>query len=118
MTDSYGWRWEYWITLIFAFVVYCTIVFTIPETYAPTILKKRAKRLREETGDASYVTELEIDQKPFREEMAVFLLRPFQLLFCELIVFLISVYMSVLYGYVFPHAMELQTRPVLTGLRI
>jgi hypothetical protein len=36
--------------------------------------------------------------RPFSEVLLNFLLRPFQLLFLELIVFLISVYMSVLYG--------------------
>lgn len=74
------------------------MVVTIPETYAPTILLKRARRLRKETGDNTYVTEQEIDRRPLKEELSVFILRPFQLLFTELIVFLISLYMSVLYG--------------------
>lgn len=54
--------------------------------------------MRKETGDKSYVTEEDIDKRPFSERMRIFLLRPFQLLFSELIVFLISLYMSVLYG--------------------
>ena len=84
---------------------------TVPETYAPTILLKRARKMRKETGDNSYVTEQEIDRRPFSEELTEFILRPFQLLFQELIVFLISIYMSVLYGllymffvaYVYPY---------------
>jgi hypothetical protein len=36
--------------------------------------------------------------RPLTERLTVFLIRPFQLLFGELIVFLISLYMSVLYG--------------------
>ncbi len=74
------------------------MVLTVPETYAPTILLKRARRLRKETGDPSYVTEQEISRKPLSEELKIYFLRPFQLLFVELIVFLISIYMSVLYG--------------------
>ncbi len=70
----------------------------MPETYAPTILAKRAKKMREETGIPDYVTEEDIDKRPFGERMRIFLIRPFQLLFGELIVFLISLYMSVLYG--------------------
>lgn len=98
IADNKGWRWLYWIQLILAGFVYVLMVFTVPETYAPTILLKRARRLRKETGDETYVTEQELDKRPLSEELAVFILRPFQLLFQELIVFLITLYMSVLYG--------------------
>lgn len=98
LSDAAGWRWLYWIQLIMAFVVWVLITFTVPETYAPTILARRAKKLRKETKDESYVTEQDIDLRPMSERLGVFLLRPFQLLFGELIVLLISLYMSVLYG--------------------
>ncbi|KAI0011045.1 MFS general substrate transporter [Xylariaceae sp. FL0662B] len=98
LSDAVGWRWLYWIQLILSFVVWILITFTVPETYAPTILARRAKKLRAETGRKDYVTEQDLDTRPFGERMRIFLIRPFQLLFLELIVFLISVYMSVLYG--------------------
>lgn len=98
MSDGAGWRWLYWIQLIFAFVVWVLISFTVPETYAPTILARRAAKLRKQTGDNSYITEEDLDPTPFGQKIAIFLIRPFQLLFRELIVFLISLYMSVLYG--------------------
>ncbi|KAI4722538.1 MFS general substrate transporter [Aureobasidium sp. EXF-10727] len=97
-SDHLGWRWLYWLQLILSGFVYILIVFTVPETYAPIILAKRAKKLRKETGDSRYVSESDLDTRPLGERMRVFILRPFQLLFCELIVFLISLYMSVLYG--------------------
>jgi multidrug resistance protein len=98
LSDAAGWRWLYWIQLIFAGVVYILITFTVPETYAPTILAKRAKKLRAETGDNTHVTEQDLDMRPFSERLKIFLIRPFQLLFGEPIVLMISVYMSVLYG--------------------
>ena len=98
IADGAGWRWLYWIQLILAFVVWVAIAFTVPETYAPTILARRAKKLRKETGDQNHVTEADLDPRPFSERMRVFLVRPFQLLFQEVIVLLISLYMSVLYG--------------------
>jgi hypothetical protein len=84
--------------LILAFVVWVLITFTVPETYAPTILSARAKKLRASTGSGDHVTEQDLDLRPFVERLWVFLVRPFQLLFTEPIVFLISLYMSVLYG--------------------
>jgi multidrug resistance protein len=98
LSDAAGWRWLYWIQLILAFVVWVLITFTVPETYAPTILARRAKKLRKETKDDSHVTEQDLDLRPMSERLGIFLLRPFQLLFTELIVLLISLYMSVLYG--------------------
>jgi multidrug resistance protein len=98
LSDAAGWRWLYWIQLIMAGVVYVLITFTVPETYAPTILAKRAKKFRKETGSSDHVTEQDLDLRSFSERMRIFLVRPFQLLFGELIVFLVSVYMSVLYG--------------------
>lgn len=79
-------------------VVWLFVTFTVPETYAPTILARRARKLREETGQKDWVTEQDLDMRPLSERLAIFLVRPFQLLFRELIVFLVSVYMSVLYG--------------------
>lgn len=98
LSDATGWRWLYWIQLIFAFVVWVLITFTVPETYAPTILARRAAKLRKETGSNEHVTEQDLDVRPFTERLVIFLIRPLQLLFGELIVFLISLYMSVLYG--------------------
>ncbi|KAF2746861.1 synaptic vesicle transporter [Sporormia fimetaria CBS 119925] len=93
-----GWRWLYWLQLIASGFVWAVITFTVPETYAPTLLKKRAKKLRKETGNEKYVTEEDLDMRPLKERLMIFLVRPFQLLFLEPIVLLISVYMSVLYG--------------------
>ncbi|CAK7563681.1 MAG: Synaptic vesicle transporter SVOP [Sporothrix epigloea] len=98
LSDARGWRWLYWIQLILAAFVWFLITFTVPETYAPTILKRRAEALRKATGEPDHVTEQELDTRPMSERLVIFLLRPLQLLFRELIVFLLSLYMSVLYG--------------------
>lgn len=96
--DGAGWRWLYWLQMILAGVAWILITFTVPETYAPTLLKARAKKLRKQENDPKYVTEQELDSRPLGEKIKIFLLRPFQLLFMEPIVLFISVYMSVLYG--------------------
>jgi hypothetical protein len=54
--------------------------------------------MRKETNDAKYVTEQDLDSRPFTQRLSLYLIRPFQLLFREPIVFFISLYMSVLYG--------------------
>lgn len=98
LSDALGWRWLYWIQLILSGFCYCLITFTVPETYAVKILDRRAKKMRKETGDDKYVTELDLDERPMAERLRVFLIRPFQLLCREPIVMFLSLYMSVLYG--------------------
>ncbi|KIH93647.1 MFS multidrug transporter [Sporothrix brasiliensis 5110] len=98
LSDAKGWRWLYWIQLILAGFVWLLITFTVPETYAPAILRARARTRRAATGEPDHVTEQELDTRPLSARLRIFLVRPLQLLFGELIVFLISLYMSVLYG--------------------
>lgn len=91
------WRWVYWTFLIVAGFGYVIFMVLVPETYAPTILKRRAKELRKKTGDSRYRTIAELQPSSFGETAKRSLLRPF-LLLSESIVFLVTIYMSVLYG--------------------
>lgn len=98
LADNLGWRWLYWMQLILSGVAWVLITLTVPETYAPTLLSRRAKKMRTSTGESKFVTEAELDTRPFGQRMKLFLIRPLQLLFLEPIVLFISLYMSVLYG--------------------
>ena len=98
LSEAAGWRWLYWIQLILTATCWILITFTVPETYAPTLLSRRASKLRKETHDKSYLTELELNARPLSATLKICMTRPFVLLFRELIVFLITLYMSVLYG--------------------
>ncbi|KAI5954262.1 NAG4 [Candida jiufengensis] len=91
------WRWIYWTFLIVAGVFYAIFIVVVPETHHGILLKKRAKKLRKDTGDSRYRSLNEIEVRKFSEVAKVSLLRPF-LLLSELIVFLITIYMAVVYG--------------------
>jgi len=45
------WRWTYYVLIIWSFGLLMAIIFLVPETYHPIILKKKAQRLRKETGE-------------------------------------------------------------------
>lgn len=95
--DYAGWRWIYWVLLIFSGVIYILSVIFIPETHHATLLKRRAKKLRKMTGDERYKSVKEISAPKLSTTMVISLKRPFQLLL-EVIVFLVTMYMSVIYG--------------------
>jgi multidrug resistance protein len=95
--DFMYWRWIYYILLMFAGAVYVLACLLVPETHHNTILARRAKKLRKITGDEKYKTAKEIVPRSFGETAKITLCRPAQLL-TEVIVFLVTIYMSVIYG--------------------
>lgn len=92
-----SWRWCEWITLIISGLVLSLIIFLQPETYAPTLLKWKATRLRQLTGDDRYKAEIEIRYVSFFQRLGTALYRPFVLTFSEPIIILIALYLTVIY---------------------
>lgn len=72
---------------------------TIPETYTPVILRRRAAKLSKLTGEV-YRSKMEIEhgKKTVAQEYKIALSRPWILLFREPIVLLLSIYMAIIYG--------------------
>lgn len=91
------WRWIYWTFLIVAGVFYVLFILVVGETHHQTLLKRRAKKLRKDTGDDRYKALSELKVRSIGEIAKESFLRPFILL-SELIVLLITIYMSVVYG--------------------
>lgn len=98
MYENKGWRWLYWLQLIICGFLFVCLVVLVPETYAPVILEKRAKKLRKQTGDDSYIAEHELAQHTFGEIAQIYLARPLRLLVTEPIVTLFAIYAAILYG--------------------
>ncbi|KAI0490454.1 major facilitator superfamily domain-containing protein [Xylaria cf. heliscus] len=53
------WRWMFWSTSIFQAVMIVVAFDVFKETFGPLILKRRAARLRKETGNEQYYTQFE-----------------------------------------------------------
>ncbi|KAI0314881.1 major facilitator superfamily domain-containing protein [Amylostereum chailletii] len=101
ITDSYlGWRWVFWVMMMFAGA--CTVLgaLFIPETYAPVILAQKARRLRKEDPDANkdVYAEAERQDWSFGPLINRTLYRPFKMLIVEPTLLLVTVYLSVVYG--------------------
>jgi MFS family permease len=97
--ETQGWRWVLGLIAIMAGVVWISTTLTTHETYAPYILRSRAKALSKMTGNV-YVSRPDAGKPPktLMQELSVALSRPWVLLFLEPIVLLMSLYMSIVYG--------------------
>ena len=94
----------FWVNLAFAGFM-TLLVCSIPETYAPVILKRRAQKLRKETGNQNIMTEQEKVKMSLSQIIHVVLLRPLILIATEFVLDLMNMYImlinSLLYAFFF-----------------
>lgn len=91
------WRWCEWFTLIISGVVFFLVLFFQPETFAPILLKWKAKHMRDQTGDSRYCAAIEIREETFIRRLKRALWRPFLLTAREPIIMLVALYLTVVY---------------------
>ncbi|KAL4974710.1 major facilitator superfamily domain-containing protein [Aspergillus desertorum] len=97
-----GWRWTMYMSAIMGFLGVILLVLFYKETYAPVVLVEKAATLRRQThnwGIHSKQDEVELD---LHELITTNFSRPFRMLLTESIVFLVTIYMSFIYGLILP----------------
>lgn len=102
VVESYlGWRWTAWLTIIMGVFFGGISFLVLPETFVPRLLTLKARRLRFETKNwaiHSQQEETPVDVKVF---VSRYLTRPFQMLFQEPILLLLTLYISFVYGFLY-----------------
>jgi MFS transporter, DHA1 family, multidrug resistance protein len=96
IVESYlGWRWVFWVMMILSGFCFAVSVFTLPETYAPILLARKAKALRkaEPTANASLYAEHENQDWSPMGLLHRSVFHPFMMLAYEPILLLITLYM-------------------------
>ncbi|CAI4482123.1 hypothetical protein SCRG_00881 [Saccharomyces cerevisiae RM11-1a] len=87
----------FWVNMAFAGVMWI-ISSAIPETYAPVILKRKATRLRKETGNPKIMTEQEAQGVSMSEMMRACLLRPLYFAVTEPVLVATCFYVCLIYS--------------------
>lgn len=97
--EEEGWIWVMILMAIFGGALWLLGMVFVPETYAPVLLRRRAKILSTITGKV-YKSKLDIEKAETSVVSTVktALCRPWQLLLNEPIVLSLSVYMAMVYG--------------------
>ncbi|KKK14522.1 MFS multidrug transporter, partial [Aspergillus ochraceoroseus] len=110
IAENTTWRWVFYATSIADGVIQVAGFFLLNETYGPKILRDRAKKIRAETNDPAYQTEIERQGKPLSEVLRTALVRPFRLLGTQPIVQALALYLAYTYGLMY---LVLSTFPTL-----
>lgn len=98
IAEKTTWRWVFWATTCVDAAIQVCGLFFLQETYPPTLLKRKANKLREETGNAALHTEWESPDRTIGKVLRTALFRPFILLGTQPIIQFIAIYMAYLYG--------------------
>ena len=94
--DNPGWRWIHWITLMLAGVSFLLMA-TVPETYGPALLRRRAEKKRKETGDNQWWSKHD-EQRAFWPLLGASLWRPIYLTATEPILWFWDLYFLIIYS--------------------
>ncbi|KAI2678056.1 hypothetical protein DTO012A7_3376 [Penicillium roqueforti] len=87
----------FWVNLAFSGLM-MVLMGLVPETYAPVILKRRAARLRKETGNPNIITEQEKTKLTFKEIAQTSLIRPITMIMTEPVLDLMCMYIVLIYA--------------------
>lgn len=126
VAESMGWRQVLWMSVILATA--CEIVFLcfFGETYKVTILRRRAERLRKETGNPELKTifDIDTDQENWVRRFVTSITRPFRVFFGSGVLMAISLCGGLTFTYYYilsttlPDVLQgvYNLSPALTGL--
>ncbi|KIV82552.1 hypothetical protein PV11_04654 [Exophiala sideris] len=93
-----GWRWTEYITAIINFAVVALTYFCMPEMYPPVVLKRKAQRLRKQTGNQKLYHPHERIKLDVKSIVTKQLSRPIKMLLIEPMVTCIAFYASFVYA--------------------
>ncbi|KAH8651410.1 multidrug resistance protein [Xylariales sp. PMI_506] len=97
LTEAKGWRWNFWLMTILSGASLVAGL-GLNETNPTVLLQRKTKRLEKETGNTHLRSALDQNKTP-RSLFLSAIVRPLKMLFLSPIVFLLSLYMAIVYGY-------------------
>ena len=93
-----NWRWSFYVLLIWSGIMLVAVTLLVPETYAPVVLRNKARKLRTETGDKRYKAPIEIHERSIFWTVVRSLYRPFLLLTLEPMCASLCLFSAILLG--------------------
>lgn len=101
VSESIGWRWTSWITLIPSTFATIGLAVFYPETSHPVLMARKTKKLREELNRPdlrSCYVRPDAREPSTGETLLIGLVRPIKMLFTSAIIFTASLYIAFAYG--------------------
>ncbi|KAJ9104069.1 hypothetical protein QFC20_004646 [Naganishia adeliensis] len=106
---SVNWRWTYYVLMIWSGVELVLVYLLVVETYKPELLRRKAVRLRRETGNTSLYAPIEHSRRSFLHSLGNSLKTPFLVVAPQLMAELLTLWVALVLGvlYLFFNAFPL-----------
>lgn len=101
IVENTSWRWVLWVLTIATGATAVFGVLFLKETYPPTLLHWKAKRLRKETGNDHLHTLYEVTSLSFSQQLLNAVSRPIKLLIFHPIVLGLGLFLAFVYGFMY-----------------
>ncbi|WPK26773.1 hypothetical protein PUMCH_004134 [Australozyma saopauloensis] len=100
MIEAKNYHWTFWFVCFSSGASLVFLSWFLPETYAKTILYRKAERLRALTGNDKIVSQGHLDNQNSSLKTLLFetLYRPFEIVLFEPVVLMINVYIGLVYS--------------------
>ncbi|KAH8649562.1 major facilitator superfamily domain-containing protein [Ilyonectria robusta] len=95
-----SWRWSLYESIWASAPIFILMFLLLPETSGANILLRRAKRLRKLTGNESFMSQSEIDQRNMKVSAVAIdaLIKPMEITMKDPAVLFVQVYTAIIYG--------------------
>ncbi|KAI1128231.1 major facilitator superfamily transporter [Nemania abortiva] len=97
-STTIGWRWTFWVALIYGSSTLFPVLFFLPETYAPVLLTRRAQKLRKADPTVRVYAAFELEEKELKQVVTKVLTRPIRMISTESIVTATCIYLALVYA--------------------
>ncbi|MCJ1395277.1 hypothetical protein MMC18_008161 [Xylographa bjoerkii] len=93
-----NWRWSFYVLIIWSGAMLALVIFLVPETYHPVLLRNKARKLRKDTGDARWQAPIEVMDRSISRTILRSCTRPFLLLTLEPMCLNLCLFSAILLG--------------------
>ncbi|KAG8996476.1 hypothetical protein FRB94_008272 [Tulasnella sp. JGI-2019a] len=98
INQNTNWRWTYWTIMIWTGVELALLVLFVPETHRATLEKRKAQRIRKQTGDPNYYSALEKNDKGVFQTIQISCSKPFLIMYHEPMALALNIWSALLLG--------------------
>ncbi|RSH94280.1 hypothetical protein EHS25_004083 [Saitozyma podzolica] len=98
INQNMSWRWAYYVIIIWAAIMMALLLLFVPETYSPELLRRRASRMRKETGDTRWVAPVEMTERHIGQALLKSCKTPFILLTTQMMVLFLDIWSALVLG--------------------
>ncbi|KAI9668126.1 MAG: hypothetical protein M1821_000946 [Bathelium mastoideum] len=92
------WRWCFYVLLIWAGILLASVAFLVPESSAVILLEKKARRIRNRTGNAEWHAPTEVIPRSIGQTILQSSYRPFEMMLLEPMCLCLDVYVALILG--------------------